>query len=221
MRIYFNGAVIATNDYTGSFSALKNGARFRLGRSVVDTEPFVDGQLDEVRVWKVAHTAEQIRQRMFESLTGTEEGLAGLWNFDNVENGVVRDATSGAHHGQLMGNAKTVEVLLPGSSEKVVVGNVLQLAGPGSYVELPPNIFRNLTAATVEGWVQWKVVENLADVFDFGKDQQEMLLGVRDGALQFKINHPQATQRDLIDAHLVRAGALASGSGVACNSGGR
>ena len=60
MKLYFQGAVIATNDYPGSFSAVKNGARFRLGRSVVDEEPFVDGQLAEVRVWKVARTPGQI-----------------------------------------------------------------------------------------------------------------------------------------------------------------
>ena len=49
MKLFLDGAVLATNGYTGSFSVIKSGARFRLGRSVVDDEPFFDGQLAEVR----------------------------------------------------------------------------------------------------------------------------------------------------------------------------
>src|SRR5204863_8815752 len=84
---------------------------------------------------------------------------------------------------------------------------VLELEGKGSYVELPPNIFRGLESATVESWVKWEVLDEGADVFDFGKDGEELLLGIRDGALQFKINNPEAAQRDLINVRqLVRAG---------------
>src|SRR5262245_19565881 len=32
---------------------------------------------------------------------------------------------------------------------------VLELDGTGGYVELPPNIFNDLTEATVEAWVRW------------------------------------------------------------------
>jgi hypothetical protein len=110
MKLYFNGVLVATNSYPGSFSAIQNGARFRLGRSVVDGEPGVNGQLDEVRVWAAARTEEQIRQTLFQRLTGREEGLVGLWNFDD---GKADDATPAGHHGKLVGQAHTVAAELP------------------------------------------------------------------------------------------------------------
>ena len=33
---------------------------------------------------------------------------------------------------------------------------VLELDGNGSYVELPPNIFKDLEEATVNGWEKWE-----------------------------------------------------------------
>ena len=36
---------------------------------------------------------------------------------------------------------------------------VLELDGNGSYVELPPNIFKDLEQVTVEGWVRWDSID--------------------------------------------------------------
>ena len=117
-RLYFNGVLVATNPYTGSFAAVNNGDHNYLGRSNwndneppfdEDDEDF-DGQIDEVRVWRVARTEEQIRQTMFQRLTGREEGLVGLWNFDD---GKADDATPAGQHGKLAGQAHTVPAELP------------------------------------------------------------------------------------------------------------
>lgn len=48
---------------------------------------FHSGLIDEVRLWKVARTQEEIRATMNSALTGKEEGLAGYWNFDNGVDG--------------------------------------------------------------------------------------------------------------------------------------
>src|SRR5207249_8582390 len=105
----------------------------------------------------------------------------------------------------------SLAILLSNTSITFAQNHVLQLDGKGSYVELPPDVLRGLEAATVEAWVKWEVLDDRSDVFDFGSDQvepsQDMLVGIRDGALQFKINNPEAAQRDLINARgLVRAG---------------
>jgi hypothetical protein len=44
----------------------------------------------------------------------------------------------------------------------------LQLDGHGSYVQLPPNLFTNLTEATIEVWAKWDTFENYSRVFEFG-----------------------------------------------------
>lgn len=42
----------------------------------------LDGQLDEMRVWSTVRTEAQIRARMTQALTGTEEGLYAYWPMD-------------------------------------------------------------------------------------------------------------------------------------------
>ena len=63
--------------------------------------------------------------------------------------------------------------------------HVLELNGTNGYVELPPDIFSNLTAATVEGWVKWRSFRGYSRFFDFGVASNAMAV----------INH--LTQPDL------------------------
>jgi hypothetical protein len=65
--------------------------------------------MDEIRVWSTARTAEEIRAHLFQRLTGSEPGLAGLWNFDD---GTARDRSASQHHGTL---AATPDVFPPTS----------------------------------------------------------------------------------------------------------
>jgi signal transduction histidine kinase/ligand-binding sensor domain-containing protein/DNA-binding NarL/FixJ family response regulator len=118
MRLYLNGALLATNDFTGSFAALKNSKHAYLGRSVwveagASDEDF-HGQMDEIRVWRIARTEAQIRETMFQKLAGNEPDLTALWNFDDR---TAFDASPAARHGKLMGNAKIVQAALPQEAE--------------------------------------------------------------------------------------------------------
>ena len=116
MKLYLNGALVATNPYTGCFKSLGPGNANRLGQTVtanVEDTPF-DGELAEVRVWQTARSLEQIRDNMVTPLKGDEEGLAALWNFDDPAN-PGRDASPNHHDGKLMGNAR---------SAKATVGDV-------------------------------------------------------------------------------------------------
>ena len=109
VRLYLNGMLVATNDYTGSLSSV-GGQNYYLGRDNYSQNPagMLDGQLDELRVWNVMRTESEIRESMFRALTGSEPGLAGLWNFDDpVLPG--RDGTTNGYHAQLLGRARTVE----------------------------------------------------------------------------------------------------------------
>jgi Concanavalin A-like lectin/glucanases superfamily len=90
-RLYVNGVLATTNEVPLAFRPdplppLKN----LLGRSLVkdasnvsgDTD--LNGQMDEVRLWAGERSHAQIRENMFHSLTGTEPGLLGLWNFTDA-----------------------------------------------------------------------------------------------------------------------------------------
>ena len=176
MRLYLNGTLVGTNGFMGSFAGLRSGNRFYLGQTVTpsDSPSRFKGAMDEVRVWKLARTEAQIRETMFQRLRGDEPGLVGLWNFDDVQNGIVKDSTSGAHHGKLVGSAQVVaEETTTSLTENTPVSlaagrvsNVLDLDGTNSWVELPPNLFTN-HLVTVEGWVKWREFGRYSRFFDF------------------------------------------------------
>jgi len=194
MKLYANGVLVGTDTNTGSFAWIGGSAHNYLGRSnwresLPNLNEDFQGQMDEVRVWKVARTVEQIRGTMFENLTGTEPGLVGLWNFETVEDGLVKDSTPGAHHGKLIGSAKVVEARLPDSARLARIHQVLRLDGTNSFVELPPGIFNELDEATVEGWVKWESFRNMSRFFDFGEAWHSINVQNRERTpnLQFEI----------------------------------
>lgn len=71
------------------------------------------GQIDEVSVWDVALTEEQIHNFMSKRLTGNERGLVGYWKFDKQNNGVISDMTHNKLNGKLVANARLVDYIRP------------------------------------------------------------------------------------------------------------
>ncbi len=168
MKLYLNGVLVGSYPYRGSFSSLKSGARFYLGERVTTDDPhsMFRGAIDEFRVWSRARSETEIKTDMFTQLAGSEPELAGLWNFEDVTNGVVKDASPGHHDGKLVGNARVVEASLP-TSPTARIEQVLDLDGTNSFVELPPDAFTNLDEVTVEGWVKWDAFGSMSRFFDF------------------------------------------------------
>ena len=112
MRLYVNGALVATHTNEAGLASIKAEQLNLFGRGLTrnpDDRDFF-GQMDEVRVWSYRRSAEQIRDNMKRRLSGREEGLVGLWNFDD---GTATDSSPGAHHGKLVGNARVVTPSLP------------------------------------------------------------------------------------------------------------
>jgi signal transduction histidine kinase/CheY-like chemotaxis protein/ligand-binding sensor domain-containing protein len=127
MKLYFNGELRASDSYTGSFAQTGSGATFRLGRSAVDREALMDGQMDEVRIWRGERTEAQIKETLRHRLQGTEPGLVALWSFDD---GQGTDSGPGGHHGRLEGAAKVIPWPLGGdgtfASSGVIAGRVTE-----------------------------------------------------------------------------------------------
>ena len=122
MQFFVNGVLFGTNSFTGSFKSTGSGLSHFLGKSEwgsASDDLFV-GKMDEVRVWRVARTADQIRENLFRTMSGNEPELVALWNFENVENGLVKDSGPGGHHGKLRGQAKTAAAALPQPNETVI-----------------------------------------------------------------------------------------------------
>jgi signal transduction histidine kinase/ligand-binding sensor domain-containing protein/CheY-like chemotaxis protein len=154
MRLYLNGVLLGSNDFTASFASVNSGKHNYFGLSnqkvTYPNDQEFDGQMDEIRVWSVARTEEQIRATMFQRLTGQEPGLAGYWNFENVSGGLVKDLSSGAHDGKLNGKARIVPAELPAPAQlretSAIYGTVKDEAG---------NPVNN---ATIRLWHQEKII---------------------------------------------------------------
>ena len=119
LKLFVDGVLASTNAVHGVFPATGLEKRNYLGRSNfhrVYSDADFRGQMAEVRVWKGVRTEAQIRENLFKTLTGREEGLAGLWNF---EDGTANHASPAGHHGSLMGQAKVVDAALPSATALV------------------------------------------------------------------------------------------------------
>ncbi len=116
MKLYANGLLVGQHPNTASFADIKVAQTNVLGRGLTrnPTDRDFHGEMDELRVWNHQRTLAQIRGNMFKRLSGREEGLAYLWNFDD---GTAVDATPHALPGKLIGNAKIVLADLDLSSE--------------------------------------------------------------------------------------------------------
>jgi len=113
LQIYTNG-ILATWD-NGSNAAPIQGRSLRqtamplvFGWTPSFANDYASGYMDEVRIWKVARSAQDISANMFCRLTGTEPNLAGYWNFDN---GTANDLTGHGHNGTFEGTAQAVPIV--------------------------------------------------------------------------------------------------------------
>ena len=130
MCLYLNGVLIGQDEYEGSFAKLLPGADSHFGKAHWRGNADFHGQMDEIRIWDVARTAEEINATMFTSLTGKEAHLVGLWNFDS---GDAADATGHGFDGAYHGDARCVQAELPTANElarpAVVFGKIASEAG--------------------------------------------------------------------------------------------
>ena len=99
--VYINGIEAGSTGASGQIT--NESVPLKVGRLVFQTTNFdLDGQADEVGLWNVALTAEQIQDYMYADLTG-EEGLVGYWNFNEGSGDTANDASGNDNDGLIYG----------------------------------------------------------------------------------------------------------------------
>lgn len=99
MRFYVDGRLVG--ERTGVSFEPSDWMTIGAMDAMQGYEAFFSGEIDEVRVWSHARTAEQIRQSMYSYLTGTEPGLVGYWRLDEGTGQAAFDGSPVPHHGML------------------------------------------------------------------------------------------------------------------------
>ncbi|MBI9069502.1 MAG: T9SS type A sorting domain-containing protein [Salinivirgaceae bacterium] len=102
MATYVNGVKTAELTPTNNPIGVNTNASFIIGHA-----PWADhsyqyfGHIDEVRIWNVAHTEEEINSLMFKSLKGDEAGLVASYNFNETDGTVLHDNSVNELNGSL------------------------------------------------------------------------------------------------------------------------
>lgn len=123
--VYINGKATS---FSGSYSNSSFNGTTYLGWDEVIANRTFKGLIDEVRIWNSAKTAEDIESTKNKTLTGTEAGLIGYWNFDDQAN-VATDLSGNEHNGIL--NGATYELSTRFSEMEFLQANTSQ---PESFI---------------------------------------------------------------------------------------
>ncbi|MBX6762525.1 MAG: hypothetical protein K6T51_07705 [Rubrobacteraceae bacterium] len=138
LRLYVDGTLYDSVPYPGSGAWSGRGhtaiGRGKFSGNQVD---FVDGRIDDVRLYARALGDEEVRK-----LSGS--GLAGWWKFDEGSGTVARDSADG-HDGTLENGA--------GWAAGRVGSCSLSLNGSGQYVDVPAPVVDTSRSFTVAAWV--------------------------------------------------------------------
>ena len=105
LTFYIDGSSVGTSTaVSGSLSLPTNQDLFIGQRS--GGSGFFDGDIDEVRIWDVVRTAQQIDDNYDVSLTGNESGLVSYWKF-NEGSGTTAIDSAGSNDGTIVGATYT------------------------------------------------------------------------------------------------------------------
>ncbi|HBX65245.1 MAG TPA: hypothetical protein DEG32_03535, partial [Balneolaceae bacterium] len=111
LKIFINGELDATSQETRTIDA--NDASLTLGVNPALTGNFLSGEMDGVRIWNTVRSATEIADFYLEELSGSETGLAALYQFSTASGSSVSDL-AGSNTLTLSGDNATL--LSPGAS---------------------------------------------------------------------------------------------------------
>jgi hypothetical protein len=95
MKLYINGKLDKSQSQTGTLTTTAQS--FGLG----GIDRYLNGQMDEIRIWNDARTAEEIRENMCKTLTGNEENLVAYYSCDNSRGNTLPDLSGNGNNGTL------------------------------------------------------------------------------------------------------------------------
>jgi len=112
ITVFVNGGSIKSVKVSGPLYIDQSDLFIGRGDPEFSFGEYFHGALDEIRIWNVTRSQEEIRAAINTPLTGKEEGLVAYWNFDD---GTAKDLSLNENDGVLNGDAQIVESPHPAS----------------------------------------------------------------------------------------------------------
>ena len=160
LKMYVDGDLVDSDSTTlnlANTAAISNLSELLSANSHEDFE----GSMDDVRIWNVERSADEIRDNYDQQLAGNEFGLQGYYRFDDDQKGTeVLDLTSNANHGTING----------GADFKPDLGNALKFDGTDDFVNVGgTSTFATGTGDfTYEAWIRTSNTSDYQEIFSAG-----------------------------------------------------
>jgi len=159
-KIYIDGVDQTDTAFntTGTVISLSGGLSFGVGL----TTYFLNGTIDEIRIWNVARTQAEINDNMNIELTGSEPGLIGYWKFNEGSGQIILDTqTNGVIHNGTLGASENVGSDDPARIQDPTLPLPVELVSFGS----------SINANTVElSWITASEINNMG--FDIERKRE-------------------------------------------------
>ena len=107
MTVLVNGQPIGSQRFTGQIQIDDSDLMIGKGDPDYSMGEYFHGDIDEIRIWNVARSPEQLRAAMNGRLSGKEPGLVAYWPFDD---GTAKDLSGNGNNGVFDGSARIVGV---------------------------------------------------------------------------------------------------------------
>ncbi len=95
-----------------------------------------NGIIDEIRIWDVARTQQEIQQFMNQELDGSEQGLVGYWKFNEGMGDIANDLTINANHGLLQGGVMWTNSSAPLTPSWLSINPDSGVCSPNSFIKM-------------------------------------------------------------------------------------
>jgi hypothetical protein len=122
MRVYRNGNLEASTSTNRIFTQYSGS--LVLGARLDSPQEFLQGQMDEFRIWSVARTQSEIQAAMHTGVCSPQTNLWVYWKFDEASGTTVFDYSGNGRHATLVNSASRTLSFAP-------------LAAPGSLTLIP------------------------------------------------------------------------------------
>ena len=154
--LYVDGVQVGSNTaMTIKPSDLGATTQNWIGRSQYSADPYLDGRVDDFRIYNSAMSASQVMHLV----NGQTVLPVAELPFNETSGTTASDVTGNGWNGTLTGGA---------SWTAGIKGNAVDLSGTSQYVALPAGVVSSANAITVTAWVNLDTISKWARIFDFG-----------------------------------------------------
>lgn len=100
LRIYADGRPLNSTAWIGTMGT--NNVEVKIGRlAFINENRFFDGEIEEVRIWNVARSMQQIRENMHRTLSGAETGLVSYYQLNDSTGSLIASDPISNNNGML------------------------------------------------------------------------------------------------------------------------